>query len=286
MDIWQRVNDEIFFGALDIKTRILVAGGDICSSFKVQSASGESFFIKTHSTPGVLEAEFQNLGHLAKAELASPEASGLCSVENCTALVLPFLSMTEHGDEALLGQQLALMHRHVSSDGRYGLEYDNYIGANKQINTLHESWADFWWQCRLLPQLRLAESKGISHKVWHNLENACTNLLSTHRPQASLLHGDLWSGNKAYQQDATPVVFDPATYYGDRETDIAFTRVFGGFSEGFYRAYQQAWPLLDGWQPRQELYNLYHLLNHLNLFGGGYLPEVHAAVKRLEELAV
>ncbi|WP_020208597.1 fructosamine kinase family protein [Gilvimarinus chinensis] len=274
MDIWQRVNDDIFLGALDLNTLIPVAGGDICSSFKVQSTVGESFFIKTHSNPGVLETEFQNLGHLAKVKLASPEAIGVCSVENCAALVLPFLSMTAHGDETLLGQQLALMHRHVSSDGRYGLAYNNYIGANKQVNTLHERWADFWWQCRLLPQLRLAESKGVPEKVWHDLESACTNLLSTHQPQASLLHGDLWSGNKAYQQDATPVVFDPATYYGDRETDIAFTRVFGGFSKDFYQAYQKEWSLPEGWQQRQHLYNLYHLLNHLNLFGEAYLSEV------------
>ncbi|UTF59059.1 fructosamine kinase family protein [Gilvimarinus sp. DA14] len=284
MDIWQQLNDEFFSGNLALDSRVPVAGGDISDSFRVENTDGESFFIKVHRQKGLLEAEYNNLLKLDTGELACPQALGFVSVSECSALILPFLELRAQGDEALLGQQLALMHGQQSSDGRYGLDYDNYIGASIQVNCKSESWAEFWWQSRLLPQLRMAKSAGLQMDKWQGVKSANDKILASHQPPASLLHGDLWGGNKAYLQDGTPIVFDPATYYGDRETDIAFTRLFGGFNDAFYRAYQQQWPLPAGWQVRQSLYNLYHLLNHLNLFGTGYLNSVRTAIDEVMEL--
>src|SRR5690606_35301987 len=144
------------------------------------------------------------------------------------------------------------------------------IGYTAQQNTPDDCWADFWVKCRLVPQLELAQKQGYEFAK-NEIISAVVELLKGHQPLPSLLHGDLWGGNKGFLADGTPVVFDPACYYGDRETDIAFTGLFGGFSAEFYAAYMNEWPLPAGFNSRQGVYNLYHLLNHLNLFGSGYL---------------
>jgi fructosamine-3-kinase len=141
-----------------------------------------------------------------------------------------------------------------------------------QQNSWCDDWAEFWRTRRMQPQLDLARRNGFDLEATFDLGN--------HRPQPSLLHGDLWSGNAGFTAQG-PVVFDPAVYYGDREADLAMTELFGGFPRQFYQAYNDAWPLEEGYQRRKPLYNLYHLLNHLNLFGGGYLGQVSAALRLL-----
>jgi len=166
---------------------------------------------------------------------------------------------------------LAAAHRKAGP--RFGWPRDNYIGATPQENAPCAGWAEFWRHRRLEPQLALANRNGYrveAPPVWRLLEG--------HEPVASLLHGDLWSGNAGFLADGAPVVFDPAVYYGDREADLAMTELFGGFAEEFYAAYSEAWPLDEGYKLRKQLYNLYHLLNHLNLFGGGYLGQVRATL--------
>jgi len=169
---------------------------------------------------------------------------------------------------------LAALHRRQAA--RFGWARDNTIGATPQANGWCESWTMFWRERRLAPQLALAARNGYRidvPPVWRLLEG--------HEPAPSLLHGDLWSGNAGFLPDGAPVLFDPAVYYGDREADLAMTELFGGFPGEFYCAYNAAWPLASGYQQRKPLYNLYHLLNHLNLFGGGYLTQVRAALRLL-----
>jgi protein-ribulosamine 3-kinase len=165
---------------------------------------------------------------------------------------------------------------HRSRGERFGWARDNYIGSTPQANTLCASWAQFWREHRLRPQLELARRNGYAIDVGN-----VADLLEAHGPQPSLVHGDLWSGNIGFLSDGAPVLFDPAVYYGDREVDLAMTGLFGGFPPEFYSAYEKAWPLPAGQEVRKHLYNLYHLLNHLNLFGRGYFAQVNSTLRLL-----
>jgi protein-ribulosamine 3-kinase len=178
-------------------------------------------------------------------------------------ILLERLDLERGGDFAALGRMLAALHRQTGP--RFGWHRDNYIGLSAQQNRWCEDWAEFWRERRLRPQLEWAA-------LDVNLA-ALDRLLQTHKPAPSLLHGYLWSGNAGFTAEG-PVGFDPAVYYGDREADLAMTELFGGFPREFYRAYDAVFPLEPGYEKRKHLYNLYHLLNHLNLFGGGYLGQV------------
>ena len=174
---------------------------------------------------------------------------------------------------AKLGEHLAAMHRATAD--RFGWTRDNTIGSTPQSNTQEQSWIDFWREHRLRPQLELAATKRLSRRDCRSsgerLLEQMPALFSGHRLRPSLLHGDLWGGNAAATHDGTPVIFDPAVYYGDREADLAMTELFGGFPSSFYAAYRAACAVVCRLCVRRELYNLYHVLNHLNLFGGAYL---------------
>ncbi len=182
-----------------------------------------------------------------------------------------------------LGQQLAGLHRIHSN--LFGWQQNNYIGSTPQINTLLGDWVSFWREQRLHYQLNLAAQKGYDGALLQsNGEQLLIRLeafFAGYTPKPSLLHGDLWSGNRAVDSQGNPVIFDPAVYYGDRETDIAMTELFGGFSPQFYEAYQANFPLDDNYKTRKNLYNLYHILNHLNLFGGSYLRRAEQMISQL-----
>ncbi|WP_041524359.1 fructosamine kinase family protein [Gilvimarinus agarilyticus] len=257
----------------------LRAGGDTSQSFVVNNSQGKRYFIKVDDTVELLEVEAQNLKLMARAEIITPAVIGFSQLNGKGVLVLEYVSLVAAGDEQALGRQLADLHR-VSAE-HYGLDYNNYIGGSPQQNTWGDNWADFWWHNRLAPQLEQAtRNRGVVVDT-QRLKHFSDRLLGGHQPPASLLHGDLWGGNKGFLQDGQPVLFDPACYYGDRETDLAFTLVFGGFGHGFYQSYREAWPLPDGWQEREPLYNLYHLLNHFNLFGDSYRNSVESTVASL-----
>jgi protein-ribulosamine 3-kinase len=180
-------------------------------------------------------------------------------------VLLEQLDLRRSGDWAALGRMLALLHRQTGP--RYGWHRDNFIGRSPQANGGCDDWNEFWWTRRLQPQLERAGLRA----------DFLRNALNDHRPAPSLLHGDLWSGNAGFI-DEGPVIFDPAVYYGDREADLAMTELFGGFAPEFYAAYDAAFPRDPGYEQRKPLYNLYHLLNHLNLFGGGYRAQVEATL--------
>jgi fructosamine-3-kinase len=223
----------------------------------------------------VFAAEVDGLQALRNAGVTVPATLSHGLSAGGAFLQLEFLDLRKEGDWAALARMLARLHR--ASGPRYGWHRDNYIGATPQQNGWCDDWAEFWHSHRLAPQLELARSNGFAVEIFDVMK-----ILEDHTPQPSLLHGDLWSGNAGFTA-AGPVVYDPAVYYGDREADLAMTELFGGFPREFYSAYQNAFPLAEGYEKRKPLYNLYHLLNHLNLFGAGYLQQVKAALGLLRD---
>ncbi len=263
-----------------------VHGGSINECFRWPTASGPVFVKRAPlARRALLDAEVDGLQRLREAQaLRVPQtlASGVTDSE--AFLVLEWLDFTEPDTacEEKFGEALAWQHR--ISAAAFGLERDNFIGATPQSNTLTGDWLTFWRERRLLPQLGLAAANGHGGRLQergHRLVEVMGVFFSSYRPAPSLLHGDLWSGNRAAQADSTPVVFDPAVYYGDREADIAMTRLFGSFGPRFYSAYTATWPLDQLAGTRRGLYNLYHVLNHLNLFGGNYGAQAEGMIDRL-----
>ena len=183
---------------------------------------------------------------------------------------------------AALGGALAALHRVPQQ--RFGWASDNFIGGSPQPNGWSDDWLAFWRDRRLAAQLRLAAKQRLPARMidrGERLAADCGAFFRTYAPAKSLLHGDLWGGNASALPDGTPVAFDPAVYVGDRETDLAMTTLFGGFPPDFHAAYQAAWPLHDDYRVRRDLYNIYHLLNHANLFAGGYVRQAQDAIERV-----
>ena len=246
-------------------------GGGVLECYWV-IAGGEPRFLKTGPAKyaDLLGAEADGLRALRGAGVRAPEAFASGTAGRKAYLLLENLELETSGDFAALGRMLAQLHR--TTGPRFGWERDNFIGPTPQVNGWNENWTDFWIEKRMKPQFALAEKNG-----FHLEPLDFSELLEGHHPQPSLLHGDLWSGNAGFS-DGQPVIFDPSVYYGDREADLAMTELFGGFPGEFYSAYRQEFPADAGYEKRKHLYNLYHLLNHLNIFGGGYLAQVKATL--------
>jgi len=250
-----------------------VGGGCINQALRVQYGDA-TWFVKLSAADreGMFAAEARGLQELRSSNtLRVPETLCWGSNGESAWLVMENLELGGRGDPAELGAGLAAMHR--TTRQQFGWEHDNTIGSTPQINTPAADWIEFWRERRLRFQLELAARHGHGGRLQaqgEKLLDGFAVLFAGYTPQASLLHGDLWSGNYAYALDGTPVIFDPAVYYGDREADLAMTELFGGFGAGFYAAYRAHYPLDPGYAVRKSLYNLYHILNHLNMFGGGY----------------
>ncbi len=261
-----------------------VGGGCISQSMRVSSGP-DSFFIKLNSAGmlSMFEAEADGLRELARSDalrIPAPICAGIADGQSY--LVMEGLDLGGRGSSAALGEGLAALHS-ISAE-RFGWHRDNTIGSTPQPNRQHDDWIGFWREQRLGFQLQLAARKGAPARTLAAGERLLENLeqvLDDHRPVPSLLHGDLWSGNYSFTAAGEPAIFDPAVYFGDRETDLAMTELFGGFDRDFYAAYQAAWPLESGYALRKKLYNLYHVLNHYNLFGGGYLAQAQSLVDAL-----
>ena len=238
---------------------------------------------------------------LAMRALFEAEAAGLAELRQAAALRVPeTIEVGVAGDEAFialewldlvppdatseerLGEGLAWLHR--IRGPAFGYAANNFIGATPQANTESGDWLTFWRERRLLPQFELAAANGYGGRLQdrgRRLIEVMDVFFATYRPAASLLHGDLWSGNRGALAGGTPVIFDPAVYYGDREADLAMTTLFGSFGPRFYSAYAATWPLDQAAGTRRALYNLYHVLNHLNLFGGSYGDKAEGLIDRL-----
>jgi protein-ribulosamine 3-kinase len=262
-----------------------VGGGCINRGFRL-TGTGREFFAKLNTAAGLamFEAEAAGLHEIAATRtvrVPQPICTGSDSAH--AWLVLEYLPL-EDGRSAMgkLGERLAALHRATRPE--FGWTRDNTIGATPQVNTPSSDWVQFWRTHRLGYQLDLAVRnghRGALQQAGARLIEKLPDFFSGYRPAPSLLHGDLWGGNAAATTGGEPVIFDPAVYYGDREADVAMTELFGGFSSDFYRAYAAAWTLDPGYRDRRDLYNLYHVLNHLNLFGGGYLRQALSLIEKL-----
>ncbi|MDH3639943.1 MAG: fructosamine kinase family protein [Gammaproteobacteria bacterium] len=263
-----------------------VAGGCINQAFGLRSSAGW-FFVKHNRADcaAMFRAESAGLEALAATNavrVPKPVCTG--TDRDSAFLVLEFVPLKPLTDPSftVLGRALADLHRQHSA--AFGWDRDNIIGATPQPNPATQTWAEFWRHQRLEHQLTLAAGNGYTgtlQSLGDKLLGSVPAFFSTYTPPPSLLHGDLWSGNVAAGPQGEPVIYDPAVYYGDREADIAMTELFGGFRGCFYAAYRESWPLDPGYRIRRELYNLYHVLNHLNLFGGGYLHQAESMIRSL-----
>ncbi len=250
-----------------------VSGGCINQGYKI-SGNGTEYFVKLNDASQVemFAAEALGLKQMYDTQtITVPQPICWGTAENSSYIVLQWLDLGAGNSQSWIemGRQLAAMHRQGTSE-RFGWERNNTIGSTPQINTWTDNWADFFAEHRIGYQLKLAKRRGGSFPDPNKVVHAVRDKLADRQPEASIVHGDLWSGNAAIASDGAPVILDPATYYGDRETDIAMTELFGGFPAAFYRGYNEAWQLDSAYQQRKSIYNLYHVLNHFNLFGGGY----------------
>ncbi|MFP4157414.1 MAG: fructosamine kinase family protein [Opitutales bacterium] len=259
------------------------SGGCINEAY-VAGDGHRSYFIKLNSAEarGMFEAEAAALGAIAATKTIRVPTAVCCgAVGRHSYLVLEALPLGRPKPDgwARMGRGLARLHR--TTEAAFGWQRDNTIGTTPQTNSWTEDWPDFFREQRLRPQFELADRQGVPVERSAELLGQVDRLLSGHRPAASLVHGDLWSGNADFLEDGTPVLYDPASYYGDRETDLAFSEFFGGFPQAFYQAYGEEWPLDAGYARRKKLYNLYHVLNHANLFGGGYAAQAQSIIDGL-----
>ncbi|MGD8709532.1 MAG: fructosamine kinase family protein [Ectothiorhodospiraceae bacterium] len=264
-----------------------VGGGSISRAFRLGAGDG-AYFVKTNAGDGadaMFQAEAEGLRLLDQANalrVPRPVCSGVHGAH--AYLVLEHIEFGRPGVDGgrRMGEGLAVVHGCLAE--RFGWERDNTIGSTPQINTPDDDWVRFFRHRRLGYQLELARGNGYARQLSEPGERLLELLdvfFTDYRPRPSLLHGDLWGGNAAFDTAGRPVIFDPAVYYGDRETDLAMTELFGGFPAGFHEAYQAAWPLDPGYAVRRDLYQLYHVLNHVNLFGGGYLAGARRLIDRL-----
>jgi|SRR5688572_10731416 len=267
-----------------------VHGGSINDCHRWQTATGPVFVkVCPRERDWILDAEADGLERLcAAAALRVPAvlARGVAGSDAFLALEWLDLRPVDAAADRAMGAALARLHRVQGAS--FGLDRDNAIGSTAQPNGVLADWPAFWRERRLGAQLDLAARNGHAGRLQdrgRRLLEQVAAFFEGYSPAPSLLHGDLWSGNRAALVDGTPVVFDPAVYHGDRETDVAMTRLFGGFGAGFYAAYDSEWPLDPGAATRRDLYNLYHVLNHLNLFGGSYRLHAESMIDRLLAVA-
>ncbi len=270
--------------SFEIKTHSAVSGGCINSAYRIQSEN-KAYFLKlnTANKLAMFEAEADGLAELEKAKaIRVPHA--VCSGVNGSQsyIVMENISLTGRGSMQDFAAQLEKLHRYTNS--QFGWHRENTIGSTLQNNQQMDNWLEFWNTQRLGFQLALAKKNGANKGLLDKGERIQSELgqfFQGYDPEISLLHGDLWSGNYAFTDNGDAVIFDPATYYGDREADIAMTELFGGFSSDFYAHYNERWPLDDGYRVRKHLYNLYHILNHFNMFGGGYESQADGICSQL-----
>ncbi|WP_041064134.1 fructosamine kinase family protein [Thiolapillus brandeum] len=286
MSAWQQITDHIRDASgepFQPESPRSLGGGCINTAVRL-SDGNRHWFVKLNqaSRLDMFEAEFLGLQELAAAEairVPLPLCTG--TADGQSYIVMEFIPLGGSGSNASAGEQLAALHRHQAE--AFGWQRDNTIGSTHQPNDWTADWVDFWRKHRLGFQLEEAARKGLGSHIQRLGENLLErfSVLMDHDPAPSLLHGDLWGGNLSHDDQGNPVIYDPATYYGDREAEIAMTELFGGFGAAFYDAYNSSWPLDSGYATRKTFYNLYHILNHANMFGGGYVGQAQRMMERL-----
>jgi fructosamine-3-kinase len=263
----------------------VIGGGSINDAHRIQTSAGV-YFAKTNvadAYPGMFEAEARGLEFLQMHSTFEIPVSLATGQEGNTQWILmphiaPSAKKTNYWED--FGRKLAEMHRKTQST--FGLDYDNYLGSLNQYNKPNESWADFFVQQRLIPQLKMAEDRSLANpemiRYFEKLYKKAYNLFPNEPPAA--LHGDLWTGNFMTNEKGEATIFDPAVYFGHREMDIAMSKLFGGFDKRFYEAYNESYPLEKGWENRLAIANVYPLMAHINIFGGSYTSQVMGILRK------
>lgn len=274
--IEQRISEKIV-------SKISVGGGCIANACIITTESGNKYFVKSYgSSNEILRNEANGLKELARAKaIRIPKVIVL----DDDFLLLEFIEQGKRNKNfsADFGHQYAQMHR-VKGE-KYGFFENNFIGSNPQINLpKRDNWIEFFWQSRLLYQYQLAEHNHFVDLELKNsfmkLEKTFSSIVSGTEEPPTIMHGDLWGGNYMIDSSGSAVLIDPAVYYGHREADLAMTKMFGGFDSDFYQAYNEEFPLIEDWEYRIDLYMLYHVMNHLNLFGSGYYSQVISIIRK------
>jgi fructosamine-3-kinase len=261
-----------------------VGGGCINRGTQIQDDRGQTYFVKLNSATQVemFAAEALGLQQIqATGTIRVPTPLCWGATESSAYLVLEWLDLGSSSAAAWgqMGQNLALLHRKGISSQGFGWDRANTIGSTPQLNDWTPDWPTFFAEQRIGYQLKLGRRNGGHFPQGERLVEQIPHLLAGHDPAPSLVHGDLWSGNAGVMRSGEPVIYDPAPYYGDREVDLAMTELFGRFSPAFYEGYRAVWPLSPGYEKRKVLYNLYHILNHFNLFGGGYESQANQMIQ-------
>jgi fructosamine-3-kinase len=259
-----------------------ISGSSHGQTYKLKSSAG-CYFLKLapEHQAAALSSEAADLEYLQSTQFRVPIVYGLSTTEVGVCLITEYLNLRPVEDWSAYAQSLA--HMHVRLGEHFGWPQDNYIGATPQNNTVHCDWISFWQNARLRPQLQWAAPSlnQAERNLIEEVVQATPTILAHHLPACSLVHGDLWSGNMAQTDQGQPALFDPALYFGDHETDLAMMELFGSVPAQFYQSYDKIWPPESQYQQRKLLYNLYHLLNHVNIFGRSYLPRVIDTARQL-----
>lgn len=278
MALAERLNKTVQINNITVAT-----GGCINQAYQLHGLSS-NWFLKLNSAghEDMFAAEADGLETLTKAEaFCTPKPLCYGSFQSSSYLIMEYLPLESRVNDIALAGALRAMHEIHSP--QYGYHRDNYIGLSPQLNHRHHSWFDFFMQERLERQLRMLTDRGKGHELhqlWPDFSRACETLFAGYQPPASLLHGDLWQGNVG-QVAGEPCLYDPACYYGDAETDLAMLELFGHPSDRFYETYDDGREVPSGREIRKHCYNLYHVLNHANLFGGGYLSQANGMVRSI-----
>lgn len=267
-----------------------LGGGCINEVHCITMSGGPEYLLKVNrNVPAdFFRREAEGLEALRRAgsiRVPRPLSDGFCTESRSHYLLTEFVPTGRKGNDffEVFGNQLAELHRR-STQPEYGFATDNYLGSTVQVNRRNESWIEFFAESRIGYQVRLANQNQLATPELNRLSDRfcdrLDSLLSDSLERPALIHGDLWGGNFLVDPEGKPVLIDPAAHFAHREAELAMTQLFGGFSQEFYDAYHETWPLQDGWPDRLELYKLYHLLNHLNLFGTSYLSGCLAILRR------
>lgn len=287
--MWQEIDrqiSEVTGQNFQTNQRSSVGGGCINQGYAISNGQ-ITYFVKINqpSQGEMFAAEMLGLQQMYNTKtIRVPQPLCWGTTDNGSYIVLEWLEMSAGNNKSWqqMGRNLAAMHKTTSDQG-FGWHINNTIGSTPQINSWMLNWDEFFFKNRLGYQFQLARRRGGNFPGEQKLLDVIPSLLADHKPETSLVHGDLWGGNVAFTINGEPVIFDPATYFGDREVDIAMTELFGGFPPSFYQGYEEEFPLAPGYEKRKVLYNLYHILNHFNLFGGGYSNQANGMIGRILE---
>ncbi len=263
-----------------------VHGGDIHNAWRIEFSNKKLFLKRNIRNEKFLEFEKYCLQHLRKyinqENLVIPEVIAYKNIKNIEILLIEWIDM-HNFDQKKLGKGLGELHLKSaeSNPKMFGFPVEGFIGTTDQKKGLEDNWIDCFLNLRIIPQLLSLKSRILDEEIINKVKEKIQSELLNHKPINALVHGDLWSGNAGIDKNGKGVVFDPASWWADNEVDIAMTKLFGGFRKEFYEEYHRIFPIKNGFEKRIIIYNFYHILNHANMFGGGYLNQVEDYVKAI-----